>query len=325
MTEAELRSLFLSDGENMLLSFNKTTHNIKYNELGFSGFCVGIISRGEFDLHHVELGIDHRDSTIFELNADSFRGSVIPVGEGLCFSLKVINIDSLDPSESRCCIYLTKQLVLVILTEDDNNVLRKVFYNAVNIFKAEDACVERFVGAFFNCLLENDGRKAEQTELNINELEEEIIKDTGSTNVNEQILIYNKKLMLLRNYYEQLVEINEQLCENEIFDIQRINYFKAVREKAARLCGEINLLRESLVRLREAYQARLDMKMNSTMKLFTVITAIFLPLTLITGWYGMNFVNMPELTSPHGYTAIIAVSISVVLICIFIFKKKKLL
>lgn len=309
----------------MLLSFDKITHNIKYNELSGSNFSAGLISKGEFDLHHGEIGIDNRDSAVFELNAESFRGSVAAVGDGLNFSLKVINAEGFDRSQSRCCVYVTERLVLVIITEDENNVLRRVFYNTVNSFKTEAACAERFLGAFFNCLLENDGRKAEQTELSINELEEEIINDTGNTNVNEQILIYNRKLMLLRNYYEQLVEINEQLCENEIFDPQKTNYFKAVRDKASRLCGEINLLRENLVRLREAYQSRLDMKMNSTMKLFTVITAIFLPLTLITGWYGMNFVNMPELTSPHGYPAVIAVSISVVLICIFVFKKKKLL
>ncbi len=309
----------------MLMSFDGITHNIKYNEITSSDFSVGIISKGEFDLHYVELGIDPIDKSLFELDADSFRGSVINVGNGVCFSLKVINVDSSDKAESRCCIYIKERLVLIIVTEDENNVLRKIFYNTVNSFRSETAYVEKFIGAFFNFLLENDGRKAEQTELSINELEEEIVNDSGGTNINEQILRYNKKLMLLRNYYEQLVEINEQLCENEIFDSHRTNYFKTVRDKAARLCGEINLLRENLVRLREAYQSRLDMKMNSTMKLFTVITAIFLPLTLITGWYGMNFADMPELTSPHGYPAVIAVSISVVLICIFVFKKKKLL
>ena len=139
--------------------------------------------------------------------------------------------------------------------------------------------------------------------------------------------MYNKKLMSLRNYYEQLVSIGERLYENEngIFDEDKTYYFKTISDRADRLCAEINLFRENLVRLREAYQARLDLKMNNTMKLLTVITVIFLPLTLITGWYGMNFINMPELTSPYGYPAVIGVSVAVAVICIVIFKKKKLL
>lgn len=55
----------------------------------------------------------------------------------------------------------------------------------------------------------------------------------------------------------------------------------------------------------------------------TMISTIFFPLTLITGWYGMNFENMPELK--NGYPFIILFSILVVVGCIFLFKKKKIL
>ena len=66
--------------------------------------------------------------------------------------------------------------------------------------------------------------------------------------------------MSLRNYYEQLVSIGERLYENEngIFDEDKTYYFKTISDRADRLCAEINLFRENLVRLREAYQARLD-------------------------------------------------------------------
>ena len=59
------------------------------------------------------------------------------------------------------------------------------------------------------------------------------------------------------------------------------------------------------------------------MTLLTVITSIFLPLTLIAGWYGMNFRYMPELGWVWGYPAVILVSILIVVLSLIWFKKKK--
>ena len=52
-----------------------------------------------------------------------------------------------------------------------------------------------------------------------------------------------------------------------------------------------------MAQLREAYQSQLAIQQNDLMRVFTIVTVLFLPLTLITGWFGMNFVNMPELQS----------------------------
>jgi cbb3-type cytochrome oxidase subunit 3 len=48
------------------------------------------------------------------------------------------------------------------------------------------------------------------------------------------------------------------------------------------------------------------------MKLFTIIATIFLPLTLITGWYGMNFTSMPELTWEYGYIYVIGLFVAII-------------
>jgi magnesium transporter len=59
------------------------------------------------------------------------------------------------------------------------------------------------------------------------------------------------------------------------------------------------------------------------MTLLTVITSIFLPLTLIAGWYGMNFRYMPELNWKFGYPAVFLLSVIIVIACIRYFRKKK--
>ena len=59
------------------------------------------------------------------------------------------------------------------------------------------------------------------------------------------------------------------------------------------------------------------------MTVLTIVTTIFMPLTLIAGWYGMNFKYMPELESGWGYPITIIVSILIVLGSLLFFKKKK--
>ncbi|NYC32004.1 CorA family divalent cation transporter [Clostridium saccharobutylicum] len=89
-----------------------------------------------------------------------------------------------------------------------------------------------------------------------------------------------------------------------------------------RLYQSVNNLRDYVTQVREAYQAQVDIDQNKLMKLFTVVTTIFLPLTLIVGWYGMNF-TMPEYNLPYAYPVVIIISISIVVSCIVWFKKNK--
>lgn len=75
--------------------------------------------------------------------------------------------------------------------------------------------------------------------------------------------------------------------------------------------------------IRDNYDSLNSYRLNNVMKILTLVSVIFLPLTLITGIYGMNFRNMPELQWDFGYFAVLAVMlfISVILIIYFKFKK----
>ena len=86
---------------------------------------------------------------------------------------------------------------------------------------------------------------------------------------------------------------------------------------------EAQLLREYCLQVRELFQAEIDIRQNRIMKILTIVTTIFLPLSLVAGWYSMNFVGMPELGWKYGYPAVIIVSVLVVLISLWIMKKKK--
>ena len=95
--------------------------------------------------------------------------------------------------------------------------------------------------------------------------------------------------------------------------------------RAERLHDHVEMLREYLVQIRELYQSLIAVQQNQVMSILTVVTTIFLPLTLIAGWYGMNFPNMPEFGWKYAYPAVIIVSILVIILEIIYFKKKKML
>ena len=111
--------------------------------------------------------------------------------------------------------------------------------------------------------------------------------------------------------------------ETEEGDPHVSRLFDHLTGRAQRLLSATEQEKEYALQLREMHQTQLDMRQNQIMKILTIVTTVFLPLSLIAGWYGMNFVNMPELTARHGYLAVCIVSAVCILVELVIFKWKK--
>ena len=94
-------------------------------------------------------------------------------------------------------------------------------------------------------------------------------------------------------------------------------------ERVVRLRDIVLGQREYVMQLRDLMQSQLDVKQNRIMTVLTVVTSIFLPLTLIAGWYGMNFKYMPELEWRYSYPVVILLSVVIVVVCLIWFKRKK--
>lgn len=170
-----------------------------------------------------------------------------------------------------------------------------------------------------------DYNKLSNLESEISDVEEDVLKGKIK-DYSKDIVLLKNKLLFLKKHYEPLLDIVEDLTENEnqILDAASITYFVILFNRIERLNRKVGNLRDYVTQIRESYQAQLDINLNNTMKLFTVLTAVFSPLTLIVGWYGMNFPTMPEFHWKYGYLFVIILSLSVLIYCLWIFKKKKL-
>lgn len=142
-------------------------------------------------------------------------------------------------------------------------------------------------------------------EPSLNELED-AMQEKPNDEVMRELISYQSRLRKLKrifSYHEKLVtnllqDIPQRLI-NEDGDIE--HGLQDLFERCERLHGLCTMYYEICGDLINGYLSISSHQLNNTMRVLTVITAIFVPLTFIAGIYGMNFDNIPELHAPYGY------------------------
>ena len=245
----------------------------------------------------------------------------------------VVNTDSLTGTVCRPSLALKKDfqgkfafalnekgIVLV----DDSGYVERIVEKISRTKKWKLPGLERFLYDLLETVISDDLAMLEDMEKRLNRIEEEIMK--GSiTGYPLEMNDIRGDLLDLRVHYEQLIDLGQELQENEndFFKDENLRYFHMFTERVIRLQELVNGERDYVTQLRDLQQAQLEVRQNTIMTVLTVITTIFLPLTLIAGWYGMNFIHMPELSWIYGYPVIIILSVLIVVGCLYWFKKKK--
>ncbi|MEG1548352.1 MAG: CorA family divalent cation transporter [Clostridia bacterium] len=311
----------------MMYTFNGEMQQTCPCNLDPNVLTAGLIGLDELkNCNHI-FGLDA--ASIKECESDSNRNSFrtgIDVYDDCFFSiLNIVDVNDVLAEEDRIGIYIKKNLFLLIDIVDADNSTRSLFEYAASRFKPQKMTLEKLVFSLFDRLLYKDSEALEALEFRIGGMEDELSGCRIDKDFNNRLLTAKKRMLVLRSYYEQLVNICEELAENEngVLNAQALRYFKLLGDRVSRLSANVQMLRDNLVQVREAYQAALDYDLNRIMKVFTVVTTIFMPLTLITSWYGMNFTSMPEITWGYGYIFVIILCIAVAVLSIVFFKRKK--
>lgn len=139
--------------------------------------------------------------------------------------------------------------------------------------------------------------------------------------------IYNlrKEMIFLRKYIWPLRDVTNQMLksESELINEGTKRYIKDIYDHMVQAIETIEIFREMLSEMLNIYISINSNKMNEIMKLLTIISTIFIPLTFIAGVYGMNFEYMPELKNKLGYPAILLFMFIVGASLFAFFKRKK--
>lgn len=100
-------------------------------------------------------------------------------------------------------------------------------------------------------------------------------------------------------------------------------FIRDLYDHTIQVIESISVLKESVNGLWNLYMSSLSNRMNNVMKVLTIVSTIFIPLTFIVGVYGMNFTNMPELEYKYGYLITLIGMAVLTLLMILYFKRKK--
>jgi magnesium transporter len=158
----------------------------------------------------------------------------------------------------------------------------------------------------------------------IEELQEELYRNTDA-DIPERLHELERKLSAFRKAVWPLRE-SIGLLSRERSSVIRKGTHKYIRDLSNNVVQVIDateLSLDQLGRLHNLYLARLSHRMNEIIKVLTLVSAIFIPLTFIVGVYGMNFDEMPELRSPLGYPGVLLFMAATAGLMLLYFKRKR--
>ena len=134
-----------------------------------------------------------------------------------------------------------------------------------------------------------------------------------------------RQLLALRRVAIPQAETILLLSREEVplIDPARRVYFRDLCDRLNRVADIVETYRDLVTGARDTYLSVVSNRMNEVMQTLTIIATIMMPLTLIAGIYGMNFVNMPELKWRYGYFVVMGVMAVIAAGMVYLFRRKR--
>ena len=185
--------------------------------------------------------------------------------------------------------------------------------------------LERFLYDFLQLLVRGDGKLLRGYELELDQMEDDVYSDAFDRERVSRVNEIRSDMRDLDGYYEHLQDMVAVFEENEngFFVDKDLRYFRLLDAQLEKLRDKTKMLSVQAQQVRDLYKMHLDIRQNNIMTVLTVVTAIFAPLTLIVGWYGMNFEHMPELAWPVSYPAVFVLCLLISAGLVAYFKRRK--
>jgi magnesium transporter len=145
-------------------------------------------------------------------------------------------------------------------------------------------------------------------EARLEALEHEALRDPAAVELRALYAITDELRLLRRNVQPTRDAVASlRRVQNETFQARTLPYLRDVEDHAARLVEQCDWLGDFASDIRDLVHGSINLRTNHAMRMLAALTALFIPLSFITGVYGMNFEHMPELRWRHGYYVVLGV------------------
>lgn len=177
------------------------------------------------------------------------------------------------------------------------------------------ALIDVIIDNYF-VILEKIGKK-------LDEIEEELVENPTNETLQE-IHILKRELITLRKFvWPSRNVINGLQRDSSFFKDTTQLYLRDVYDHIVTIIDSFENYRDVISSMLDIYLSSISNKMNEIMKILTIISTIFIPLSFLAGFYGMNFLYMPEIKSPIAYPILIIIMIFIAILMLFFFRRKR--
>jgi magnesium transporter len=254
------------------------------------------------------------------------RPTYIEYEFGHFISLKVLSFDKLNNKINResLSLYFGDGFVITF-QEKPNDTLIQV---RQRILESKGRILSRksdyLTYTIVDFIVDNYFYVLDAIEEEVGQLEESISNNPQNTD-KSNIYELKKELLKIRKSVSPLREAINLFSrtESSLVEDRTVSFIRDVYDHTIHIIDNVDSMRDILSGLQDLYISEISLKMNKTMQFLTIVTAIFVPISFLTGLYGMNFEYMPELKFQYGYFILWGAMIFAVLAMLYYFRKNK--
>lgn len=249
------------------------------------------------------------------------------IGDDLFIELKLIDKslnDNFELYSEQISLVLGKNYLLTFL-ERPSDVLDSVIKRVSQIKQRRPKHSHAFLlYLIIDAIVDSYYSVLEYIGENIDEIEDNVIEKPDAKSV-ERLHKLKRSLIFLRKAIWPLREIVHKLQNDEdLFDVSKDKiYINDLYDHVVQIIDTIETQREIVAEILDLYLSSVSQKLNQIMKVLTILSTIFMPLTFLSSIYGMNFRHMPELNWYLGYPMVWTINIVLVASMVWYFKKKQ--